>query len=1387
MSRADAGGKAAPKKRIVPPARQAPPLGSLRGTKATRSSKQTESFQRRLQGLKPSQPTEQGTRKILTPKRRAAKDIRHEIVRQSLKDAGIKKPTYKQVAAVSRHPAIQKDLHKTINKVQRNQEIAKGAASASSALSKKLRFGKDRNIKVSAAGISLPKEVVHAAHAAGATAVNVGKAVVSDPLGQTGKAAKFVGQSALGAGGAVGEAGVAVARDLPLVRLGEKAVGLDKAASAPSHVLKLGKKIGKEEVKHINDYYGELYRNEPGAAKRQLEKLKDEGVGTAVADLAIVGGTAAKLGRKGKIGRLAPKKAQAYSTRERTPTVGASGELKNLKPAGSVTKGARGAAVDVLRGKLSDKRVSRVAQGSLAEGRNATIASLIPGVKQIAQSKAGKRAVAKIVGRVGTFEHASQDPILNANKGLAGHVKKLKPTEQRALAHAAEFGIRSTTPHPHAIIIQRIGEIRKERAALEAKIAKLESKDVLHPSAKQELEHTKLLLTRAEKATELDDLQALASLSDAELRAEHFTPELDKVADEYRDLTERAAIANPGITADQATSAVMTHQGSVVGTVRQRGETKVAYTARINKEIKIAVKAQSRAANELHHAGGSAGVQSLHVDGTEAARKVAERQANPRARNLDEAPRAAAGQSGIDAARQRYDAATQHLAMLREIRAHPDRAEGTPFARTKGESADEFAARVQESAAAQGLEKPSYSPSIADEQTGGPAKPITGAADRGYRSRKGDTNFRLGARDRNVENLLKGPLQTIKTVANWHKDAEILAPVERGGQVYSKLNYIDKNGKRQTVELSAEGMSKHEAERKLTEAGYGDRDSPFVAVQMGHIRDARSTAGLEALATTTSPTRLLKAATEELGGAKRAPTDDWVIMRKGAADERLAQSVSVSSTTRVAEAIQRAQTAPILGLSPTWALYQIPANVATTLLADPSALLRLRKNQKLIKSLTPEERAVFDMWTGGSASGDYLKGSAFQQSHTEINLGKQIADRVLPAIQHGARDPFKLFQFDRWEVHKFRRNLLMNQVRKVAQTADDIKSIGDAATLPRLEDRVKAVIENKPAMERAAAKLNEAMGDFVTMTAAERKALRSNIMFYGYLRYSTRLLLYTLPVKHPLMAGILANLGQVHKDEVEDLIGTGLPGAVGLIPLGNGQKTDFSRANPLANSLVSIASGQSPESLISSMPPFLGATYSVLSGRDPYRNKALTYLDASGSAAKFNDDPNSFHTKERARAFVTMMLKLASPVSLVAKQAARGKLETSDSIPLLSPRYARVGSAETQLNIEKSGKEAGGLKDAIGGFLLPGFPQSLAGIEGASKGKQAASEALTDEVEKRRLRRAMEDKKPGAAVAYRQYLRDVSRKKRDAARTERKELSSEDRARLRELYRKGLK
>jgi hypothetical protein len=168
------------------------------------------------------------------------------------------------------------------------------------------------------------------------------------------------------------------------------------------------------------------------------------------------------------------------------------------------------------------------------------------------------------------------------------------------------------------------------------------------------------------------------------------------------------------------------------------------------------------------------------------------------------------------------------------------------------------------------------------------------------------------------------------------------------------------------------------------------------------------------------------------------------------------------------------------------------------------------------------------------------------------------------------------------------------------------------------------------------------------MTAFDRKVINRAVMFMPYLRYSLRLLFYTLPVKHPAVTAVLAEMGSMNAEELRELLGEdGLPWNIGKIYFTAGgelKSVDLRRANPALNAVIDAARNRSLSQAIGIAPPWFGWMYNQMAQENSYTGKDW---NVQGKHHAFGQDVPLGALDVRARILADDILSIAYPKRLL--------------------------------------------------------------------------------------------------------------------------------------------
>jgi hypothetical protein len=157
------------------------------------------------------------------------------------------------------------------------------------------------------------------------------------------------------------------------------------------------------------------------------------------------------------------------------------------------------------------------------------------------------------------------------------------------------------------------------------------------------------------------------------------------------------------------------------------------------------------------------------------------------------------------------------------------------------------------------------------------------------------------------------------------------------------------------------------------------------------------------------------------------------------------------------------------------------------------------------------------------------------------------------------------------------------------------------------------LVRDRELLEQYGRHVEKFMGDFASLTAFERKFIGRAVMFYPFVRFATRLALYTLPVEHPMVGGIVAQVGRLQAEELQEIYGEDeLRWFGGKVPVGDGKTIDLTKLNPVGAPWITALGEDRPAALLGVTPPFVGALYNQLSDKDYF----------TGSAQHYGEDPS---------------------------------------------------------------------------------------------------------------------------------------------------------------------
>jgi hypothetical protein len=1184
---------------------------------------------------------------------------------------------------------------------------------------------------------------VDKAQGAGPNPVGLGRVVLhgtgavveelaTHPLRSVAKTAGFVKDTAKGVASAA--IGLPVyAAEYPIAK-GLDAVGLNRRSGkdkAPDDPLKIAKRMLSTQGEHFKVKYGPSYAGKPGAFKRLKKIVHEEGPAATALDIAtavapgssVIGGTTRKIGEaqaaRGATNTLT-QRAAARTTAEGRPAI----KREALKPGEKqrARRSAIGATVayshDAARGavqrvavarskkRLRARAVQRVTGRDITRDRADVKARftntkpkplrldrtmLKPGeVAPISSTRLNRTARIRTATTVtrGKQEAAwDREHLITGAKGdtLYVHAKALPPELHHAALKAAQLGIVDAAS-ARRILPKRIAEIKRNRA--EALVGG-------HGAAAE--------AHAAGEAGELAKLEALLA------KPEVFDDARVHAAAESIDKVTRAVTPKDALNADRAALGRAAPLGRTLGVIPRAEEHAAARAAHEEaRTMSAAAIKAARADREKARATGARVLAGARADLAKAkgraeilSRNVSGKERIPGDKETGRGPSYAAGGHGVRQAEEalakaqarvadEVSAATERLQAARA--AHKELRQQLGLKRIN-ETGLEYEARVAAAAAEHGLRPPAYVPSRF-ERDGAPVEGVYKAPPGSLgnplsKGRKG-TLYDLGREDTTLGDV-----------------ARVVAAEKRRGSMYA-----------------AEG-------RVLEQHGI-----PFVNDAVA--RKWAEQHGLKWEKDGDQQYRIWQQAAHAKGDP---PPPVWVVP-PAVADELKALNKREADGPSKLAVLSHGPQAVILATRPAWFGFQ-RINDAVALLLGGAAPDVLKLNA-LRRELDPDELRTVHIMSGGSFSNETLGPRAIDNLG---NLQRVMDENTLYARAMARQNPLTaLLRLDQKITGTARELQYLKNLKDIARELDPaVRSVweaykpmgrafkeGDIAKVRELLTDPKYAAER----ERAAQQLYKIHGDWHNFTAREGK-FKGAAAFYGFLRYATRMALFTLPLTHPYVGMLVGQLGQMGANDFKKIAGPDVPWGIGTVLNANGTiAADLTRANPIAGPLVSI---DDPAKALSVATPLAGILANYLLGQ----NVALSNSsEGRPKQLTFHGDPKdhaagNLISEQRVRYGLNQLASLVGPYA-----AARKNLDTrqqSDDSLVGSRRRLQSTSPTKQLDINTrndAAKGAGGwlgfLRDQAPWLVAGGSGKNLAEIgKSATAARKSAEEAQRLEDAKR--------------------------------------------------------
>lgn len=1002
-------------------------------------------------------------------------------------------------------------------------------------------------------------------------------------------------------------------------------IGVTAVELAKHGKSKTGGRLLKGVKEDLDRRHGASYRNEPGALKAQIKRQNKEGSFAEIAEMAgplggpasVGAGAGARTLAAAGVGGKAVRKA-AEATKARPKIRSAAGKTAKAQPQ-RVTSGLVGAsgrlALDTARKNVQKRAVAKADAGKKPlAARRQHVKA--DEVAPILNRSADKKARRAVAKDVAAGRQRAQ---LRIDRELTQ--RKGGPRDLPDAKTLRQNTVKLTPRDAAAMLAAQelgIGSSAAARAILPKRIEKLREAREAAPRRRGEPSQDNL--------PELEALLKDPSVFDK--------PEFQRVVDIENARAERVVGPAQGMAPERSRGARYQPLSHVLGIERKTAETAEAFQARAAAELGVVRLPDDKPGAYARRLGRAvedarSGKGGPHV---EAERRAGESVPKYTERLSKELGISKGLGEGDQAFRGRLVAATQRV---RESSARKE--SGAPLVRNKGETATEHIDRVAAAAAALGLKEPGFRASRyneADESVIGglnanPNPATSAAAREGALFREGRENT-----DPRIQ------------------EQSLAASIRRGESQKMQDKLIDREGTIYT------GRSEAEAAAEALADG--------VAVPLGRTRTGQA---------------------EPSGppDGDYSPTDAWAVLPEAAYREYKLARENPGRLARAADKAQGLQSATLLGASLSWAQFQLLADGFAG--ATAGGLHRVVHNNRLYKNASDEFRENIDVLAGGSPANDALLLASDKRMGT---LSKMVD--VVPGYAkyfEGRKNPLTaLLRADAAKSLALRRSAIIQRLAVDAKTAridgelaalaPAQRMLRTAATKAEPDSLAKFLRERPDVAEAHGEHVNTLMGDFSNYTARERATLRRFVPFYGFLRYSVRLSLYTLPVQHPALAGIIASVGHMGAEDAKDFVGEDLPfGLSSLFNADGTQAINLARANPAVNALTGITKSTQ---LAGMLPPVVGLAANWAFQRN-------LFLDRGYKVDGVIEDNNDMTAGQRARVAANELLSMIGVYRDLEKADARAQGDDSlvGSRRPLVPRSAETRASFAKQQAERTG------------------------------------------------------------------------------------------------------
>jgi len=597
----------------------------------------------------------------------------------------------------------------------------------------------------------------------------------------------------------------------------------------------------------------------------------------------------------------------------------------------------------------------------------------------------------------------------------------------------------------------------------------------------------------------------------------------------------------------------------------------------------------------------------------------------------------------------------------------------------EGEDAGAFATRVARAAKEQGLGTPGYFPS--EKRPMGVFSAFAAGGTKAIPGTKAWTGalLRTGRENTSPEAHLLSIQKGIKRKHNWNLVADQFeqhsAPGLRDKTVNELLDELDRKGiDRGSVAFW--NPARYRAVRSEVDKaeGGGDVEIQDPTFESRHIQDALNDSAFDSHRLDTLPSDFKGSA-------------GWSVIPKAVYDEIHADLRPSGAVGRSYD-IAKGKVSRALLANPAWLQFQVASNALMTGLAGVGPVDAI-KAQAWWRRLSQAERDAIEPYIGVHAWYDDQRHLGASSNNRLVNTYRAFKTTTFYRKAHIGNPLNLLFRADNAQNNFFRRAVFYNRTKRAAyermgrNTSKMMaaqKRIVDTLTLRDPAELMRAVAREGKTFEKNAKAVHDFLGDWTTYTARERKVFGRATMFYGFLRFSTRLAFYTMPIEHPIMSSILLQLGHLENDELKRIFGGDVP----VWELGNyyeqsGRKFAAARLNPFFNALQF----EGPQSIVGTLGPLASIAINQIAGK----NVSFDQLYTVRGNTQHIEHAGDLSLADRLHIIVSELEKV-SPYTRAAERIFLKGRQTSDSSLLFPAGTGSPGIVEKGHGVGQALQEA---------------------------------------------------------------------------------------------------